>query len=108
MIVMRDISFVVSIFLVITTVVGQFPQTPCPDVFNYQFVQNEWSGLVQTPSPEIGVKRVLNVNLTMRERLPSNVSKIKKKNLSKTGFDKFDLSRVMLAKSNWWIAKQLR
>jgi hypothetical protein len=51
------------------------PQSPCPGIFSYEFDQNQnqWYGLVKTPSPEFGSQRIINLDLSLKAALP-NVS----------------------------------
>jgi hypothetical protein len=60
-----------------STVAQTPPQSPCPDIFSYEFDhnQNQWYGIVKTPSPEFGTKRVINLEFVLKALLP-NVSTV--------------------------------
>lgn len=45
--------------------------SPCPDLFSYQFDGGEWYGMVEIPSPPLGQTIKLNVLLSVRVKLPT-------------------------------------
>lgn len=65
------ISHIVIILLTtqVTRLTGQGQQSPCPDIFQYRYDGNEWSGYMEIQGPQIGQSIHLVLYLSLKARL---------------------------------------
>lgn len=61
-----------SVNLLVKVINGQnLPQIPCPELFRYNFDGQKWYGFLQIPSPQLGEKFKVNVEMSLKASLPT-------------------------------------
>lgn len=74
---LNKVKLVISHILIILlttqviSLVGQGQQSPCPEIFQYRYDGNEWSGYMQIQGPQIGQSIHLVLYMSLKARLSS-------------------------------------
>ena len=45
--------------------------SPCPQLFQYRFDGQQWFGILEIPSPQVGQTVKLNIKMSLRAQLPT-------------------------------------